>query len=37
MWELDSAGSGWGSDAGFCENGEEPSDSTQIAGYCLIS
>jgi hypothetical protein len=35
--ELDSAGSGYGPVAGFCEHGNEPSGSIKKAGYLLIS
>jgi hypothetical protein len=32
LWgELDSAGSGYGSEAGFCEHGNEPADSIRKA------
>jgi hypothetical protein len=31
--ELNSAGSGYGPMAGFCEHGEEPSGSIKKAGY----
>jgi hypothetical protein len=34
--ELDSAGSGQGPEAGFCEHGDEPSGSIK-KGYFLIS
>jgi hypothetical protein len=30
--ELDSAGSGWGPAAGFCDHGNEPSGSIKKAG-----
>jgi len=34
---LDSAGSGKGPVAGFCEHGDEPSGSINKAGYCSTS
>jgi hypothetical protein len=38
IWvELDSAGSGCGLVAGFCEHGDEPSVYVRKAGYFLIS
>jgi hypothetical protein len=35
MEVLDSAGSGLGPVAGFCEHGDEPSGSIKKAGYTL--
>jgi hypothetical protein len=34
---MGSAGSEWGPEAGFCEQGYGPSGSIKKAGYCLTS